>query len=334
MDAYPLIQFSWLGQTWYGFALALFVDGLAAFALLAFSAKRHGLKPGSASQLMLLSVVLGLIVSRLVFSIFSWQHVFLDPMEGTFLGLLPFFKITHGGLSFYGMLLGVLLACALFARLTHQPVGMVMDAAAVPLGTFSVFALAAQILGGAGFGEEVAPWLQWFPMAVVNTFEEWNTAVFVYQAAAVLLITLWLARRQHVKLSTGNHQSFGEDMLRLLIPLNALQLFFEALRQDDYPRLAANAFIRVNQLLPLAFLIGITVLLTKKAPRRAAGIWLPLLFSIAAAIAAEFNEKLPLPRELLYAVSLLAQVLLSVMWLWELRYAEGATIPNSSGNKS
>ena len=108
----------------------------------------------------------------------------------------------------------------------------------------------------------------------------------------------------------------GDRTLRLLIPLCAFQLFLEALRQDDYPRLASNAFIRVNQVLALAFLLVIAIMLTRRlGARRALPLWGALLLAVAAAIAAEFNEKLPIAREALYGLSLAAQALLSMVML-------------------
>lgn len=317
MDAYPVAQFSWLGLTWYGFGLALSAGGVLAFAVLLLEAREEPRLKAGAGQLMALSVALGLVCARLAYAIFSWQLVFLDPMDGAFLGLTPLFQVNLGGLSFYGMLLGVLLACLLHAWLSGHSAGAVFDLAALPLGLFSAFALGAQILGGAGFGEEVAPWLNWFPAAVRNAYEEWNAAVFIYQAATALLISLLLVRRRVTALP-------GDRMLRLLIPLNALQLFFEALRQDDYPRLAANGFIRVNQLLALAFLVGAALVLTRRQSRSAPGLWLSLLAAVGVAMAAEFNEKLPLPREALYFCSFAAMVGLSLYWLRALGSADAA----------
>lgn len=310
MEAFPVVRFHWLGFSWHGFGLSLTLGGLLAYLLLK---RQDRLNPGQiiTEELMPLCLALGLIFARLVYALFSWQLVFLDPMEGTFLGLAPLLRVNQGGLSFYGMVLGVLLAGLLHARRVQQPPVLVLDRMALPLGVFSCFALGAQILGGAGYGEEVAPWLQWFPAAVENTYGEWSAAVFAYQALGALLIclALWRMPKSWPK---------GSRMLALLIPLNALQLFFESLRQDDYPRLSLNAFVRVNQLLALAFLLGLLAVLVRKNPRHRLGYVLSLAFAAGLVLLAEFNEKLPFPRPPLYACSFASVCLMGMYWVWSL----------------
>ena len=107
-------------------------------------------------------------------------------------------------------------------------------------------------------------------------------------------------------------------MVALLLPFLSLQIFLESLRQDAYLRLESNAFIRVNQVLGLLVLLGLLALLTARALRQGrpallAAPWLSLALASGCAIAAEFNEKLPLPKPLLYLISLAALSLFT--WL-------------------
>ncbi|NLD34104.1 MAG: prolipoprotein diacylglyceryl transferase [Clostridiales bacterium] len=312
---FPVVQFELFGLTVYGFGLALALGGLLALLLLHRDRRRAGMTTGSAPRLMLPAILLGLVGARLVYCVFNYRRVFFDAVEGHWLGLGPFFRLGQGGLSLYGLLAGVLLACCLYARFHRQSAGRVLDWAALPLGVFAGIALLAQILGGTSYGEEVlAEGLQFFPIAVRNDYEEWNLAVFAWQGIAVLAAALSLLRP-----AKGTARP-GDRMLRLLIPLCALQLFFEALRQDDYPRLESNAFIRVNQVLALAFLIVTAIMLTRRlGTRHALPVWGMLALAAGAAIAAEFNEKLPMARELLYALSLAAQIALAAVMLHALR---------------
>lgn len=115
----------------------------------------------------------------------------------------------------------------------------------------------------------------------------------------------------------------GDRMLRLLIPLYAMQIFFESLRQDDYPRLEFNAFIRSNQLLALAALVIILVLLWRRlSPAQRAENLLSLLAGSAVFAAAEFWEKLPTQKEALYGASFVMALAISLVWLLNLRKAK------------
>lgn len=310
---FPVIQFEVGGLIVYAFGLALAIGGLLALLLLHMWREKAGMPPGAAPRLMIGAAVLGLLGARLVYCLFNWRGVFFDPVEGSWLGIMPFFRFDQGGLSLYGLMAGVLLACYLYARLAGQSTGAVLDWAALPLGLFVGIALLAQILGGTSYGEEVLQeGAHFFPLAMRNDYEEWDLAVFAWQGMSALITSLLVRGRAPARP--------GDRMLRLLIPLCASQLFFEALRQDDYPRMEINAFIRVNQLLALAFLIVIAVLLTRRLGATGTlPAWGALMLSAATAMAAEFNEKLPVARELLYGLSLTAQALLIIVMLRALR---------------
>ncbi len=322
---FPIIQFEVGGLTVYAFGLALAMGGLLALLLLHMGREKAGMPPGAAPRLMLTVAVLGLLGARLVYCLFNWHGVFFDPVEGSWLGIMPFFRLGQGGFSLYGLIAGVLLACYLYARLAGQHTGAVLDWAALPLGLFVGIALLAQILGGTSYGEEVLEeGAHFFPLAVRNDYEEWDLAVFAWQGMTALIASLLLVRSR----ATARP---GDRILRLLIPLCASQLFFEALRQDDYPRMEINAFIRVNQLLALAFLIVIAIILTRRLGTSATlPVWGALLLSAGAAMAAEFNEKLPVARELLYGLSLAAQALLIIVMLRALRRSAPLPHPRKS----
>ena len=310
---FPVIQFEVGGLIVYAFGLALAIGGLLALLLLHMGREKAGMPPGAAPRLMIGAAVLGLLGARLIYCLFNWRGVFFDPVEGSWLGIMPFFRFDQGGLSLYGLMAGVLLACYLYARLAGQSTGAVLDWAALPLGLFVGIALLAQILGGTSYGEEVLQeGAHFFPLAVRNDYEEWDLAVFAWQGMSALITSLLVRGRAPARP--------GDRMLRLLIPLCASQLFFEALRQDDYPRMEINAFIRVNQLLALAFLIVIAIILTRRLGATGTlPAWGALMLSAATAMAAEFNEKLPVARELLYGLSLTAQALLIIVILRALR---------------
>ncbi len=307
---FPVLSFSLGGLTVYLFGLILSIGALLSLALLYAGEKRMSIAPGSSPRLLLASGLCGFVGSKLVFSLVNFSRLFYDDMEGHFLGLSPLFQVAGGGHSFYGFIAGALLGMLLFAKLSRQDKGRVFGWASAPLGAFLTAAFFAQIAGGSGWGEEAAPFFQFIPLAIRNPWDEWNIAVFFYEGLWVLLLTLWLrcSRRQTVRP--------GDRMLMLLIPLAAMQVFFESLRQDDYPRLESNAFIRVNQLLALLMLVVMLWIVFKRlsAAQRAGNIVMLLLAS-AVFIAAEFWEKLPMQKEAIYAASFVMALALSRVWL-------------------
>ena len=306
---FPVYSITFLGMRIHAYGMVLALGAAVALLTLKMGEKRHGMRPGSAPLMLLLGGLLGLLLSRLVFSLVNYNRLFFDAMEGSWLGLRPFFHVGDGGLSMFGFLFGWLLAGALFARATRRNISSAMDWLALPTALFIAIARFGEILGGMGYGEEMPEGLQFFPLAVMNRFEEWYLAVFMLEGASALLIA---AQLWHAAESGGKTRPAlpGASMLRMLIPFAALQIFFESLRQDAYLRLESNAFIRVGQLFGVIVLVSVLFLLGAhavrvKRQRAVLPALLSLLLAALCAAAAEFNEKLPVPRALLYALSLL-----------------------------
>lgn len=312
------VQFIQIGPAvLYGFGLALAAGALIALLFLYCGEKKDGLLPGSASLAFLLSALFGLAFSRLMYGLLNFGTVFYDPMEGSRLGIAPLVSVGRGGHSLYGLIAGMLLGLYVFSRLTRQPGGRVLDWAAPALAVLVCAALLAQPAGGSGYGEEAAPPLRFFPVSILNRYGEWNTAVFLYEGLWALLLAAGLI------LEKKDRGRPGDRMLRLLIPLYAMQIFFESLRQDDYPRLAFNAFIRSNQLLALVALLIILVFLWRRlSPVQRAVNLLSLLVGSAVFTAAEFWEKLPIQKEALYGASFVMALVISLVWLLNLRKAK------------
>lgn len=305
MQEFSVISFEFWGLRFYAFGILLGVAGILSLLLLSRDEKRRGLKPGSAPAMLLAAGLLGLFCSRLVFSIIQREKLFFDVFDGHFLGLQPFFALQHGGFSLFGFLFGLLLAGFLFAKASRQRLGTIYDWLALPSAVFLSLLSLGQFLGGQGYGEQLeAEALQFFPIAVQNSFGEWYLAVFLYQGLLLAGIALFLR-------FSRARGSLGDRMIRLLGLFCSLQIFLESLRQDAYLRMESNAFIRLNQVMALLVLLALLLMLSRRALKRGRpGLlwapWLSLLIASGCAIAAEFNEKLPLPKPVLYLASLLA----------------------------
>lgn len=244
-----------------------------------------------------LMVLMGLFFARLVYCLARWDAIFMDPNSGDYLGMRPFFLPQSGGLNTFGALLGIGLALSWLKRIEGDR--RTADQAALPAAVFFMLARLAEILSGQGYGDELMEsGLDFFPFAVQNAFGGWHYAVFLYEGATLLGVALYLLGRSRKARKTHG------DWLRFLTLFAVLHLFFEAMRRDDYLRLASNGFIRLNQVFAMLLLVGLALLLTRKGANKGKTLlWFSLVLATTAVIAVEFYEKLPLSRELLLLVS-------------------------------
>lgn len=315
MELFPIRFLHVGGQEIPAYPFALVSAALVCAALLWLSGRGHGLKKWPSARLAVLTALLGLFFARLAYCCVRYEYLFWDEMDGHFLGLLPFFAPDQGGLSMSGMLLGAFLAALLDALLAKEAAGVRLDALALPLAIFTALVRFSAILAGEGYGMQPDGFLRFFPLAVQDAFGDWWLAVFMLQGIAALAIAAYLL------FTSRRGRMPGAQYLRLMIPLCAADIFLESLRQDDYLRLESNGFIRVGQVLALVYLVVAAIVITVRGAR--AGIrwprmlwrWAVLALAALAALAAEFNEKLPASTELLYALSAAAQAIAAVAWL-------------------
>lgn len=297
MNVFPLVSFSVFGLTVYGFGLALALGFALAWLCLRATAPKAGLQKAAAADYLLFAVPLSVLLGRVIFCLFRRDAVFYDMVDGHFLGIAPLIKVWEGGFSLPGLLLGLLLAVPLTAKSRGKDAGRVAGWIAAPAALTMAFAHLGTVLAGEGYGAILeAPAFY----AVGNAYEEWYVAVFAFEAAVyvVLALLLFFARAS---------RPCGKA-IALAIAYGAVQLFFESLHRDNYLRLEANGFVRVNQLLCLVLLAGGLICLSRidrgHALRKRSVLRFVLLgLTILFVIGAEFYEKLPFPTALLYALS-------------------------------
>ena len=105
---------------WYGIIIALaFVAGIA---YVLRRTKQFGLDPDRVVDVLLGSIVGGIVGARLYFVAFSWD-LYKDD-------LLSIFKIWEGGIAIYGGLIGAFLVALLMCKLRKVPVRPMFDLAA------------------------------------------------------------------------------------------------------------------------------------------------------------------------------------------------------------
>ncbi len=201
---------------------------------------------------------------HLLFCLVMLPHILSDFQQG--LALL--YRLNMGGYTLYGGLLGGMLGVWLAGRRTHQTAAL-LDALTPGALLVLVIGRAAEYFTDQGRGDyldeiENAA-LTRFPLAVPSVYDdyvEWRYAVFVWEAAAALLILLWvLARRGRMR----RESQMTETALTLV---SASQILLEQLRQDGFLRFG---FIRVTQLAAIGTICVVIGLRTAREVR--AGGW-------------------------------------------------------------
>ena len=287
-----MTQFSAGSLTGYTWGAVIAAAALAALLLMALSAKKQGLKPGTVPLFGLLAVPLCVLLGRAGYYLCS-----LNRMEA--IGV-PFFDLRGGGLMLYGAVAGGLLAAFLAGKITKTSFGKIADCAAAPAALMIAAGRFAEYLTGAGFGFSVADWfdpwnsynrsfiaweepelLQRFPFAVQDPFYgDWLFAVNLLEGVAAVVFLVILLRRKP--------RADGGAAALLLTMYAACQIVFESMREDEVLRLN---FMKINMLLSALVLLGILVLclVRTKAGAKETAVSVALMLAFAGiATAMEF----------------------------------------------
>ena len=211
------------------------------------------LKKSALLWTVLLGVALGLLGARLyyvlcrwdLFSEVGWENFFRAQEEGMDI---------WGGISgagFWGAVGGAALAAWIAGRITGEKVSALLDALAPTAALGIAISRFAEHSIGEGIGPDVyEEGLQFFPLAVMNEWEEWNYAVFMLEGlvAAVILLVLLFSR-------WGKRRA--GDQARIFLTLYAsAQVVLEATRRDSFLRWL---FVRPSQLASALVLLGLIV---------------------------------------------------------------------------
>ena len=141
---------------WYGVMLAL--GFLAGFGTASRRCQRDGIAPEKIMDLGPWLIVGGILGARTLYVITYWQESFAGQ---------PFseiFMVQHGGLVFYGGLLGSTLGCVIYTRLKKIPFWKLTDVLAPSLALGYVFGRLGCLLNGCCYGQVCElPWAIHFP---------------------------------------------------------------------------------------------------------------------------------------------------------------------------
>ncbi len=152
------------------------------------------------------------------------------------------------GGAFWGAAGGGALAAWIAGRSTGIRVSALLDAMAPGAAVALMVSRFGEYSIGEGIGPDVSvEGLCFFPIAVVNEWEEWKYAVFMLEGIAALVIFLVLV------LDGGKWRS-GYRARLFLILYSSSQILLEALRRDSFLRWL---FVRVSQVTAAVVLLGL-----------------------------------------------------------------------------
>jgi phosphatidylglycerol:prolipoprotein diacylglycerol transferase len=188
-----LLQIGSIQIRWYGLLIALsFLPGIyVAYRM----AKNWGINPDHVFNIAIICAPMALIFARLVFCGLNWDYYSRYPIQILYLW--------QGGLSIYGVVLGGILGCLIYAAVSRLPLLRIMDLGAVPL-------ILGQAIGRWGnfFNQELfgyptdLPWKMYIaPANRENAYQGFNYfhPTFLYESIANLLLfifLLWRARKK------------------------------------------------------------------------------------------------------------------------------------------
>ena len=293
------------------YAVSIWIACLAALAVFLWQGRAKKLKPAALALCTVCGALLGLLGARAYYVLARWE-LFADVGFGNFFAAEDEEYRVWGavnGAGFWGAVGGVCLAALATGKITGEKVSRLLDALApaaalgIGISRFGEYSI------GEGIGPEVdAEGLQFFPLAVMNEWEEWNYALFLLEGLVGIAIFVLI-------LTWGRKRREGDQARMFLILYSASQIVLEAMRRDNFLRWL---FVRVSQVTAALVLLGLVVfglarwLRGRKdcSPARlAGGILLDTCCVLAAVLAVALVNHLVFVRE--------PMEMTSTLW-WEL----------------
>lgn len=279
----------------FSFETAVIAVCIAACVLAVAAAIRHRLGWSAGAVMAIASCVLCMVCAR--------GYYLLVAGPGFRFRLFPDVPYDY---AFGGGVLGFLAALVLTALACRKRFALVADCFA-PVGLACIAGLRmAEAFSDFGWGDMLdAAWLQRYPFAIQNMYEEWCAAVFNLEALFALLILLAILLAG--KKLTGCRLQTG------LVWWAVTQIFCESLRVESI----VWGFVRVQQLLSALILLAVLLLGTLRLPaggrKRSVPSWIGFALACGSVIFIEYAiDKMPWATWINYAA--MAAVLCMLGW--------------------
>lgn len=292
------------------YIIAIVISLLLGMGLYGLRLRKTGLSPKAAGIAFPLAALLGFVLGKALYVLLQLNYVWRRWGWASFLRMDPTQFSFFGGL--FGVLIGVLIAGALL----HLPAKRNLDAFAPSLAlVFSLWKFSEYFLGDYASGAYVEnEGLQFFPMAIVNQYEEWYFAIFML-AGLFSMITFLVSLLRADRSRNVPGMGFIRTAFYLVLPL----VLCESLRSECMKW----GFVKCEQL--LCGVIVFAVILAHCIGSRPCGFrrWLPILLSLllmVGLVAVEFIlDKLSWPRIAGYSIMIALLLLLAVLEVFAAR---------------
>lgn len=226
-------------------------------------AKRENVPAERIADITLWLMVGAILGARFVYVTTYWKDEFADQP------LSEIFMIQHGGLVYYGGLIGAIVAAVIFVRWKKLPLWQTADVLAPSIALGSVFGRIGCLLNGCCFGRVCsAPWAITFPEGhQTHPFGEPAIPVHpteIYDAGLNLILYLslaWLFRRKKF-----NGQIFAAYLVGYAVCRSIVEHY-----RGDYTNLHYHLGLTPAQWISVPILVtglALMVVLPKLAPKR------------------------------------------------------------------
>ena len=213
-----------LAVRWYG---VMYLIGYIVGTAVAKWRVRRGLVPFSESAVdsLVAYLVVGMLLGARLFYVFVYDraHYLANPLD------IP--AIWHGGLSFHGALLGMTIACVVFARQHRLPFWSVADTVALagPPGLF--FGRIGNFINGELYGRATTvPWAMVFPTDPLRVPRHPSQLYEALTEGVILFLALLTLERRAVR---GGWYRDGLVSGGFLVGYGLLRYLVEFTRQPD-----------------------------------------------------------------------------------------------------
>jgi phosphatidylglycerol---prolipoprotein diacylglyceryl transferase len=255
-----LVRLGPLAIRWYG---VMYLVGYVVGFRIARARIARGLvamTPRDLDALVGYLVVGMLLGARLVYAIvYEPDHYRDDPLE--------FFRLWHGGLSFHGAVIGMALACLVFARVRRVPFWELADTLALAGTPGLFFGRLGNFINGELYGRPSdVPWAMVFPADPLQLPRHPSQLYEAVAEGVILFLVLRTLERWSV--ARGRYRP-GLLAGAFLIGYGVLRILLEFTREPDAQLGLVLGPFSMGQVLSAAMVAGGAVVLTAvSAPRQ------------------------------------------------------------------
>ena len=254
----------------YAFGACVMLGTVCAMIVTGVMCRAYRMKKGAAPLIGLMSMVFGIVVSRLAFCLMNQELGQMMPLH-----VWPW--VAAGGWSMSGLIAGVILSGFVSARILKEKPGKVLD-----ILTLAVL----PVIIAERFGER---WIEDFDISrpldsafLAKSFLATGTddpCLATYYVAAAVSLALFII----LLFRTGKKEQDGRIAVSFLLLFGASSVVLESLRYD---RFLSISFVGLQQVLAAVMLAAGVILAVKMSRRRgtaeaiAALVSLPLMVGI------------------------------------------------------